>query len=68
MVGNKCPCETFRFGFRYYDPQPFCKKIPVGVIMEDAAARYPPDNDVIERSGRIYTCFSWHGSLYKKSP
>ncbi|HSO67288.1 MAG TPA: hypothetical protein VLP30_05475, partial [Desulfatirhabdiaceae bacterium] len=43
-------------------------KIPVGIIIEYVSTRYSSDNDMIERSGFIYACFSWHGFLYKISP
>jgi hypothetical protein len=60
VVGDQGPGKTARSGFCQYLSQPIQKIIPVGVVLEYLPALDTPDDNMMKRSGCIYSCLPWH--------
>jgi hypothetical protein len=52
-----CACVTKN------QAEPVNKKITIGIIIKHLSTGYPPGNNMMERSGRIYAGFAWHYGL-----
>ncbi len=66
MIGYQCPGEASRLGIFDNGTQTFQEVFPVQVIQENFPAFDPPDDDVMQGSGRIYSSFPWHMlNIYK---
>jgi hypothetical protein len=64
MVEQQCPPVATRGGFRKDRSQSIQELIAVSIIPEYLSPFYAPADYVMERSRRIYSCLSWHSSIF----
>jgi hypothetical protein len=62
MIGNQSPSETLGIRIGDNPGKPIKKVVPVVVIEKDLPALDSPQNDVVQRTGGIYSGFSRHSS------
>jgi hypothetical protein len=65
MVGDQGPGIAGGWGFAKNFPETRNKIIPVQVVPENDLTLDPPDDDVMEGSGRINSGLSWHKKTIK---
>ena len=62
VLCSQRPCKTIRASFYKNLAQPVNKGPIVDLVFKYGLALYPPDNDVVQCSGRIYSGFSRYGA------
>jgi hypothetical protein len=60
MICYQYPCKTGSAGVYKNLAQPVNKVLIVDLVFKYGLELYPPDNDVVQCSGRIYSGFSRH--------
>lgn len=60
MVGDKRPGKTIRMRFRKQFRQPVQKILPVIIGSKYLTSFDSSDDHMMQRTRRIYSCFSWH--------
>ena len=60
MIVQQCPCVTKRFTAADNKRKSIHKIIPVNITYKNLSTFNTSANDMLQRSGGIYSCLSWH--------
>jgi len=63
MIGHEDPPQACSPGFGNYLAQPFGEAVPIGIIIEYPSPLNPPDDDVMDGTGSVYSRPSWHAPM-----